>query len=167
MVTSSYLRHSCLACFFHLIYKHFFTEKVQTGQVKLSVLALSFTLQFLNPLVSNVSFYILIQMSGGNYGTGRGSFCFLRMPVLKQLAMTVSWNWIQSVFGVHSVSVLHYHIPRINKQSLWTENHYKLTMYLCSYITKFLDQHRIKITNVGRGIVRQYVRQLQNNFFRA
>ena len=50
-------------------------------------------------------------MSGGNYGTGRGSFCFLRMPVLKQLAMTVSWNWIQSVFGVHSVNVLHYSHP--------------------------------------------------------
>ena len=153
------------ACFFHLIYKYFFTGKVQTEQVKLSILALSFTtLQFLYPLAPSVSVYILIKQSGWNYGTGG---CSLKLPVLKQLVMTVWWNWIQSVFRVHSVSVLHYHIPRKNKQSLWTETHYKLTLYLCSYITKFLDQHKIKITNVGPGIVWQYVGPLQNNCFRA
>ena len=61
---------------------------------------------------TDASFYILMKMSGSNYGTGRGNFSFSRVPVLQQLTIIVLWKWSQSVFGVHWV--LHHDVSYMN-----------------------------------------------------
>ena len=50
------------------------TATVTTPRVKMSILTLSFTLEFLGPHVPTTSFYILLYISGGVIGMGRGSF---------------------------------------------------------------------------------------------
>ena len=50
------------------------TATVTTPRVKISILTLSFTLEFLGPYVPTTSFYILLHISDGVIGMGRGSF---------------------------------------------------------------------------------------------
>ena len=74
---------------------------VPTERVKLSVLALSFTLEFLHPHVPTASFHIL--MSSSIIETCRDSFSFLRVPLSQnECFMKVKL----SVFGVNWVSVI-------------------------------------------------------------
>ena len=47
---------------------------VTTQRVKLSIVTLSFTLDFLRPYVPTASFNILMYIFAGIIGTGRGSF---------------------------------------------------------------------------------------------
>lgn len=61
---------------------------------------------------------------------GRGSVLFLRVPVLQQLTMIISWKWSESV-------------------SESTELNYKImVVFGCSNITNFLDWHAVKITKI-------------------
>ena len=77
------------------------TGTVPTERVELSVLALSFTLEFLHPHVPTASFHIL--MSSSIIRTCRGSFSFLRVPLSQnECFMKVKL----SVFGVNWVSVI-------------------------------------------------------------
>ena len=50
------------------------TATVKTPRIELSILTLSFTLEFLRPYVPTASFYILMYISGGVIGMGRSSF---------------------------------------------------------------------------------------------
>ena len=125
------------------------TGTVPTERVKLSVLALSFTLEFLHPHVSAASFHIL--MSSSIIGTRRDSFSFLRVPLSQnECFMKVKL----SVFRVNWVSV-------IAPSRLSCEQSVQDLLTRCEnfgnvfiVLEKFIDQLETKMTDVDPSIVR-------------
>ena len=100
---------------------------VPTERVKLSVLALSFTLEFLHPHVPTASFHIL--MSSSIIETCGDSFSFLRVPLSQnECFMKVKL----SVFGLTELVLLHHHVPHVNNQYKTSLQDVKiLAMLLC------------------------------------
>ena len=122
-------------------------------------MTISFTLEFLYLYVPTASFYMLMQMSGSVIETGRGSFCFLRVPMSQNdCFMKVKL----SVFGVHWVSVitLSHHACVQSVQDF-------ATRFYFYYIEKVIDQCETKMTDTDPSIVGQHVQPLKHNYFKA
>ena len=98
-------------------------------------------------------------------GTGSSSFCFLRVPVSQNHCLM---EVMLSVFRFHWVSVITLSRLHVNNQFRTLHQDMKiLTMFSLSDIEKFIDWCETKTTDVDPGIVRQYVRPLKNNSFKA
>ena len=103
-------------------------------------------------------------MSCGIIGTGRGSFCLLRVPVSQNDCFI---EVKLPVFRVHWVSVIALSHPHVNNQFRTSLQDTKiLTMFLLSVIEKFIDQLETKLANIDPSLVRQHVQPLKNNYFK-
>ena len=72
------------------------TATVTTPRVKLSIMMLSFTLEFLRLCFPAASFYILMYISGGVIGKTRGSFCSCHKMIVhgsKVISVWVLLSW--------------------------------------------------------------------------
>ena len=95
-------------------------------------------------------------------GTGRGSFCLLRVPVSQN---DCSMEVKLPVFRVHWVSVIALSCPHVNNQFRSSLRDTKiLTMFLLSVIEKSIDWLETKMVDVDPRFVGQHVRPLKNNW---
>ena len=108
-------------------------------------------------------------MPGSNYEMGGGSFCFLRVLVLQQLTVLFHGGEISQFWGLLIWCLALLCLPHKESVKDWDSLQATkiLKIFACSNITKFLDQHGVKMTDAGLSIAGQHVWQLQNNYFRV